>query len=239
MLKNLIAGGMIAGVAAGLIATLLQLVFIVPLILQAELYESGTLTHFVGAEMADPHDHAAHDHGTLDGTLDMVPVSDMQRNALTLLANLATYCGFGLILAAAMALAASRNIQFTARTGALWGLAGWIAVHLATGAGLPPELPGSYSAALQDRQIWWVATAVLSAGGLILLAYGRGAAAVALGGVALALPHVFGAPHPAELGGVVPPEMAALFVARSLAVAAVVWAVLGTVIGAAMARAAR
>jgi len=233
MLKKLVASGMIAGIAAGLIATLLQLVFVVPLIVQAELYESGQVQHFA---MAAP-DHlsdapsaaasaadAAHETDTDTGF-------DLTRHGLTVIANVATYSGFALLLAAAFGLAEGWGVQLNARNGALWGAAGFVALHLATGAGLPPELPGNLAADLQARQIWWLVTAVLSFGGIMAIAYGRNAATLALGAAVIAIPHLVGAPHSPEFGGLVPPELMALFVARSLAVAAIVWVVLGGLAG--------
>jgi cobalt transporter subunit CbtA len=242
MLRKLVASGMIAGIAAGLIATLLQLVFVVPLIVQAELYESGQLQHFA---MAAP-DHlsdapsavasaadAAHDHNDGLHTHETDPDTgfDLTRHGLTVIANIATYSGFALLLAAAFGLAEGWGVRLNARSGALWGAAGFIAVHLATGAGLPPELPGNFAADLQARQIWWLVTAALSFGGIMAIAYGRNAATLALGAAVIAIPHLVGAPHSPEFGGLVPPELMALFVTRSLAVAAIVWVVLGGLAG--------
>ncbi|MEX0970770.1 MAG: CbtA family protein [Paracoccaceae bacterium] len=245
MLKKLVASGMIAGVAAGLIATLLQLVFVVPLLFQAELYESGTLTHFAQAghdhhapaEADAGHDHDSHSH-------DAEPVVEAQsqagnppngfdfvRHGLTLLSNIAAFCGFGLLLVAAFGLAQGQGIAVSTRMGALWGVAGFIAFHLAAGAGLPPELPGNFAADLQARQIWWVGAGLLTALGLYSFAYMRGLGGIVLGALLIVLPHIMGAPHPHEFGGPVPPELMALFVARSYAVAAITWLVLGAVAG--------
>lgn len=247
MLKKLVASGMIAGVAAGLIATLLQLVFVIPLIFQAELYESGVLEHFaqaapdhhaaapaeVGtAATPEPEAEAALDHN--DGSHSLAPAGegfDLERHGLTLLANLASYCGFGLLLAAAFGLAQGMGVRLDARVGAIWGAAGFAAFHVAAGAGLPPELPGNFAAALEDRQLWWVATGVLTAAGLYALGYGRGFVGLLLGVVLILLPQLIGAPHPDEFGGYVPPELMALYVTHTMAVAAVVWLVLGGVAG--------
>ena len=46
MLKSLFASALFAGVAAGLLAALLQMALLVPLIAEAELYETGEKTHF-------------------------------------------------------------------------------------------------------------------------------------------------------------------------------------------------
>jgi predicted cobalt transporter CbtA len=51
-----------------------------------------------------------------------------------------------------------------------------------------------------------------------------------------AAPHLIGAPHPHEGAGLVPPELAATFAARSLGVNALMWALLGLATGALYAR---
>ena len=55
MLKNMLSSALIAGVAAGLIAALLQFVFVQPVLLHAELYEGGELVHFEG--VIEDHGH--------------------------------------------------------------------------------------------------------------------------------------------------------------------------------------
>ncbi len=66
MVQRLFAGGLFAGLSAGALAALLQLVFVVPLIHQGELYETGVLTHFAAPDSGHTHapgdDSAPHDH---------------------------------------------------------------------------------------------------------------------------------------------------------------------------------
>jgi predicted cobalt transporter CbtA len=88
-------------------------------------------------------------------------------------------------------------------------------------------LPGSVAANLLLRQSWWIATAAATALGLGLMIFVRAAWAIPIGVALLAAPHIVGAPHPAEGAGLVPPELAAEFAARSLGVNAVFWALLG------------
>jgi cobalt transporter subunit CbtA len=47
MAKNLFVSAICAGIVAGLIAALLQFMFVVPALLEGELYESGARLHFV------------------------------------------------------------------------------------------------------------------------------------------------------------------------------------------------
>jgi cobalt transporter subunit CbtA len=214
-----------------------------PIIIEAEKYEGG------GA----PHDHAAgtptHDHGAAtDATVpaistpaddtsaaavveeaEWVPPDGIARTLYTSLATIVMGVGYGLILLAAMSLA---GVRVTARTGLAFGVAGFIAVALAPAMGLPPEIPGSGAAELGARQAWWFfavgATAIGIAG--LLLATNIW---LQIGGVMLiALPQIFGAPHPQEYVSTAPAELAGHFAATSLAVTAIFWAVLGYASGA-------
>jgi len=113
----------------------------------------------------------------------------------------------------------------------LWGFAGFIAFQLAPSVGLPIEVPGSAAADLQDRQIWWFATAIATTAGLWLLGYGKGWAQYAAAVVLILMPHVIGAPLPDAYYGPTPPELASLFASRALAVALIGWAILGLLAG--------
>ena len=72
---------------------------------------------------------------------------------------------------------------------------------------------------------------VLTALGLGLMIFARKPVWIVLGVAVLAAPHVIGAPQPDRLGGAVPPELAAHFVAASLVTAAVFWTLLGWLSG--------
>ncbi len=234
MIRNLVASALFAGFAAGLFAAALQFVFVQPVLLQGELYELGRLVH-VGVASAG-HDHSSHDHAaaqTAAGTApEAAPPADLARSALTVLFTALIYCGYALVLVAGFALAEVRGERVSARAGLIWGLAGFIAVHFAPAAGLPPELPGMAAADLTARQIWWGATVVSTAAGLWLIGFGRSVPVWALAAVLIAVPHLIGAPQPEVMTGPVPPELAALFAGRTLAVGMAVWAVLGLLAGA-------
>jgi len=83
------------------------------------------------------------------------------------------------------------------------------------------------AADLYSREIWWAMTAFATAVGLWILAFGKSPAMMVLAAVLLFLPHLIGAPHPAEMAGTPPPELSSLFASRSLAVGMAVWVVLG------------
>ncbi len=204
---------MFAGAAAGLIAALLQLYFVQPVLLHAELYESGQLVHF-GAE------------STVSAHPDL-PGFDPVRDVLSMIFTMLVYTGYSMILIALMALAESRGAVIDARTGLVWGIAGFVTVHFAPGFTLAPEVPGVAAADVYARQIWWFATVIAAAAAMWLIAFGRNWAAWAAAIVLLLAPHVIGAPEPDVLTGPVPTEIGALFAARAYGVGMMAWVMLG------------
>ncbi len=216
MTKHLLTSALFAGLAAGLLAALLQFAFVVPSLLEGELYETGARVHFT--EGAAQSDRGAPGLG-----------DDISRHLMTVAFDVVTYIGYGLILAALISLSAMRGATITARTGLIWGLCGFIAVQLAPAFGLPPELPGTVGAEIAARQVWWFAAVLFTAAGLWLIAFGRSFAPLA--GIALILaPQLYGAPQPPGYYGVAPPELAAHFATLSLGTAAAGWALLGTLV---------
>lgn len=231
MTQKLFSSGLFAGLAAGLVVALLQFLLTEPLILEAEEYESGAKVHFAGvAEHGqatnDAHDHSAHEHGTGEAESSL-----WHRFSLAFGADFIAFVAWGLILVAGFAMAERFGKPVSQSMALMWGAAGFTAVHIATGVGMPPELPGTPTADLQARQIWWSLTVLFSAGGLAILAYAGGGFRYVSAAALLVLPHLIGAPRLAEYGGVAPPELASEFVARSYAVALVGWATLGAVAG--------
>ena len=216
MLGRILTSGLIAGAAAGLCAAVLHLMFIQPVLLHAELYESGELVHFGAA--SGP---AARPGFGLD------PV----RDGLSAIFSMLTYAGFALILVALMALAEGRGAIISARSGMLWGIAGFVAVLLAPAFSLPPEVPGVAAADILPRQVWWFATAISAGVAMWLLAFGRCWRAWGAAAVLLLAPHAIGAPEPDSFAGPVPTELGALFAARVLGVGLVVWVLLGLLSG--------
>ncbi len=212
MLYRLVTSALFAGFAAGLIAALLQLAFVQPHLLHAEMFESGALTHSVTA-----------------GSLTHGPAYefDAMRDVLSVLFSALIYVGYGLMLVAGMAFASERGHVITARSGIIWGLAGFIAVHFAPAIGLPPELPGSSAADVGARQIWWFSTVGATALALWLIAFGRSMISWGVAAVLLAAPHIIGAPHPEKFHGGVPPELAGLFASNAMGVGMAAWVVLG------------
>jgi cobalt transporter subunit CbtA len=250
MFQRIFATALGAGVAVGLIVAVLQHFSLVPLILEAEKYEDGILTvqhkhtqlvprpddiggaiagalpAVVGQAQAQEHEHP---------TVNAAGITDDSpwRAVFTFIATTLTAIGFALLLAGAFAVS-GRAVN--AREGLLWGLAGFTAFALAPAFGLPPELPGSVAAEITSRQIWWIGTMAATVIGLGLLVFVRRTWAIPVAIALLIAPHLIGAPHPHEGAGLVPPELAATFAARSLGVNAVLWALLGLATGGLYAR---
>lgn len=233
MIFRMIQAGVFAGFAAGIIAAVLHFALVQNLILLGERYESGELTHFesTGGETAgDDHNHThsdgtVHDHSAEPGA--ETGGGAIIRNVLTVLFTASVYIGYGILLAAGMAVAGALGQTVGAKDGLLWGIAGFAALQLAPALGLPPEMPGTPAADLTARQVWWLGTAIATGAGLAALAYLRNAAGAAVAVVLVVLPHVIGAPQLEEYAGSAPPELAAVFSARALAVGLVAWVVLG------------
>lgn len=201
MISRTLMTGLLAGLAAGIVLTLLYVGKIQPLILAAEGFESGS-------GQAGP--------------------ATMARLFDTFLFNLITGVGFGLLLAAAFVL---RGQPVGARDGLLWGVAGFAVFVLAPSAGLPPELPGTMKPPVEDRQLWWLFTVAATAAGTGLIAFQARRAVKAAGVALLLLPHIVGAPHAEDHAGLLPAELAASYVGVTLGAMALFWLVLGGVAG--------
>lgn len=233
MIRRLLLAAIAAGVLAGVVATVAQSVRVIPLILQAETYETAGATAAPAHEDAvgtAAHDRHAHDHGA------WAPDDGLERLAYTLLANLIAGVGFACVLGAGMMFA---DHQGSLTSGALWGAAGFLAFTLAPAVGLPPELPGVEAADLTARQGWWLLTALLTAAGLALLALPKSLLLKMLGAALIVVPHAIGAPHPEIHGGLAPAALAAEFAVASLITAAIFWLVLGAGLGGFLERFAR
>ena len=216
MYSRFLISALFAGACAGLIAGLLQLIFVQPVLLHAELYETGELVHFGGAAVSAHPD---------------LPGFDAMRDGLSLIFTMLTYTGYALILLAAMGIAEDRGARIDGRNGLIWGVAGFVAFHLAPGVTLAPEVPGVAAADVSARQIWWFATVATAGVALWLIAFGRNWGVWVIAAVLLMAPHVIGAPQPDVFTGPVPTEIGALFAARALGVGLAAWALLGSFAG--------
>ena len=217
MFRQIVFAAALAGLLGGLLITAMQYVSVVPLILEAETFETA----------------AAHDHGDRDPAAHdtaeeaWAPADGLERALYRLAANILMGIGFALLLAAGFALTG----QGGWRTGLYWGLAGFAAFMLAPAIGLPPEVPGAESAPLVERQLWWLGTIAATAGGLALMLLTRSWQWIAAGAALIALPHVIGAPQPAHHGGLAPDSLAREFVVAVLVTGFLFWLALGALSG--------
>lgn len=200
LFRRTITAALAVGVLAGLLLAALQQFAVTPLILEAEQFELPE------AAPAD-HPHAGHSHSHSHGHGDgeaWAPADGAERSGYTYLTSSLLAIGFALVLVSAMS--ARRHQQL--KQGLLWGLAGFITFFGAPTLGLEPELPGMAAADLEGRQLWWLLTVALTGAGLACAAFAPGllkASALPL----LALPHLLGAPQPAEHGFPGQPDSAA------------------------------
>jgi len=212
--RQLVFAALCAGLLSGVLAAVAHQIGTVPLILEAETYEAA----------APPHAHPA--VAPADTNPGWEPETTIERALYTLAADVLAAIGFALLLAAGLAL---RGGAVTWREGLFWGLAGFATFTLAPGLGLPPELPGSESAALVERQLWWLATAVATGGALALIAFAKRPRYAILAATLIVLPHLYGAPQPAEhAGGAAPEALTHQFVVAATLVSMLFWLALGS-----------
>ncbi len=229
MTARLFTSALFAGLAAGLIAVLLQYFLTEPLILEAEQYESGAKVHFAGVPAAQ--EAAPAPSSEMHMQEDPEDVSLFHRFGLAFAADFITFIAWGLIMVAGFGVAEHFGRHVSLNDALWWGVGGFVAVHLAPGVGLSPELPGILAAPLHARQIWWVMTVISAAGAMALIGYGRNVLAIGAALILLVVPHIIGAPELDEFTGKVPPELAGTYVAHAYAVAFAAWMTLSFVAG--------
>lgn len=236
MVHRIFFAALAAGLLAGALISVVQSVTTTPIILQAEEFEGAGHDHaaqnlpgaglrlamaselpLAQAQLTDTDDGHAHDA--------WAPEDGLERTLYTAVANLVAGVGFALLVVAGIAL---RGTPVTVGVGVLWGAAGFVVFTLAPALGLAPEVPGSITAGLEARQYWWVFAAAGAALGLGLIVFCEAWYWKLLGGVALAIPHIVGAPQPDSIGGTVPPELAGQFAATSIVVGAIFWVLIGS-----------
>jgi len=235
MFKTIVFSAFGAGLLVCLAVSALQFVTTAPLILHAEEFEGG------GGEA---HDHGAAGEGIgtdaspvevhEDGGAyvhdeeEWAPSDGFERAAYTVLANLVIAFAVSLMLLGGMALTGN---PIDARSGFLWGVAGFAALSLLPSLGLPPELPGTPAADIISRQVWWLGAAAASAIGIALIAFSRHWLAKAAGVALLVAPHFIGAPVPPSHDVTYPGALAGEFVVASLIVSALLWSLSGLTAG--------
>ena len=220
MFKRIAQTAGFTGLLAALLLTLLQSFWITPLILQAETYENAP------AEQVHEHAHGeAAPAGHVHDDEAWSPEDGWQRIVSTTGGNLVVAVGFALMLAALYTLRAPGKTS----QGLFWGLAGFAVFTLAPTLGLPPELPGTAAAELNQRQIWWIGTAASTAVALALIVFAQNWLLKALGVAILVVPHLIGAPQPETHESLAPEALESQFVMASLLTNAVFWIAMGLI----------
>jgi cobalt transporter subunit CbtA len=230
MVRESLLTALVAGFVAAIFLTVVQSIWITPLILQAETYEEAPETHGAEAHSADTHGEgapvstpAAHHHHDED---DWKPRNGWQRTAFTLASNLLLGVGYGLVLVALFLLWREPR---SSGWGVAYGIAGFAVFFAAPSWGLPPELPGTAAAELLARQEWWVLTAGATAAGLLLFFSRRKPAWRVLAIAIILAPHFIPAPHPAVEGSLAPASLQTEFRLATTIANALFWLLLGLV----------
>lgn len=214
MFNRILLSACVAGILAALALTVVQHVWVAPLILQAETYEDAAQA---GVEEHDAH-HAEHQHESA-----WQPENGWQRTLSTAISNSVMGIGFALILCGMYTLRRPPGVA----QGLGWGLAGYVIFFAAPAIGLPPDLPGTAAAELAARQYWWLGTAAATAAGLGLI-FLQPRKAFKVGGVLLlAVPHLIGAPHPAVPQSLAPETLQTQFRLTTIFINAAFWVMLG------------
>lgn len=215
MFSRLLLTALLAGSLAALVLTVVQALWVTPLILQAEVYENA----------------AVHEHDPAEAEA-WQPETEAQRLLATGLGNAVLALGYGLMFVGLFVLRRPAH----ALQGLAWGLAGFTVFFAAPSLGLPPELPGSAAAALLSRQHWWLSTVAATALGLGLLFLQQRRSWQGLGLLLLAIPHLIGAPQIAESISLAPATLQTQFRLLTLVCNALFWALLGLLSAAAFRR---
>lgn len=234
MIGRFVLAALVVGLLAGGVLTVLQNLRLTPLILAAEVYEKvDDAKKDVAAGQSAPAPACKEGMSGMtmcpeNGAAEWEPAPGLQRIGLAGVASLLAGGGFAAILAG---LSLLLNVPITRANGWIWGLSGFFAVHLATGVGLAPEIPGMPVADLTLRQIWWLGTIIATSAAIYCFAIRKEFWAPFLGVILLAIPHIIGAPLAPEGETSVPPALAAEFAANALACAAIFWLVMGVLLG--------
>ena len=239
-IKRIVSTAALAGLLAGLSLTMVQQWQVRPLIQQAELIEqAATEAHehaqpaHAHSESSGPdhthvHQHADEAHGDATTAQHQAaqwqPAEGTERLMFTALANISLAVGFALLLTSALFLHGGSTGW---RAGLAWGLGGYLVFFIAPSIGLPPELPGTVSAPLAARQLWWISTVASAGAGLALLYFGRRSLKI-IGILFLLLPFLIGAPHPDIAAESLPHALTQAFVIATALANGLFWLVLGT-----------
>ena len=226
MTKRLFPAVLIAGLAGGIVVSILQAMLLAPLMDFAEFLEMGA---------------RAEDYVAPKGIF-TIAFSNLEMAINTFAFDTLSALAFALIMAAGI-LFQGRNISF--KIGLVWGLFGWFAFSLAPALGQPPAPPGSAYIDLEARQLWWWLCVASTSMGIVLLVFiGDWAGECGIqagirngwwpkvaGAVLVLLPHIIGAPESPQQGLNIPPNLSRDFALYSLISTFAFWQTIGGVLG--------
>ncbi|MDH3335781.1 MAG: CbtA family protein [Rhodospirillaceae bacterium] len=226
MTKRLFPAVLIAGIAGGIIVSILQAILLAPLMDFAEFLEMG----------ARPEDYVA------PKGIFALALSNPEMTLNTFAFDALGGVSFALIIGAAMVF---QNRAISLKTGFIWGLFGWFAFSLAPALGQPPALPGSAYIDLEARQLWWWLCVASTSVGIVLLVFigdwagecgikagiRNGWWPKVVGAVLVLLPHILGAPESAQQDSNIPAHLSRDFALYSLISTFVFWQTIGGALG--------
>ncbi len=188
--RRLILSALLVGFLSGAVFSLLQIAFVNPIIFAAETFEVAE----PGATDADTHQHQ-HDHSHTHNAEAWAPEDGSERTFYTFLSNVLAGIGFSALILSLMSQLQGQGITRISHVkGIIWGAAGFTAFFVAPGIGLPPEIPGIEAAAIESRQLWWVA-AVACVGLGLLVAFFAPIKLKLIGVVLMVVPYIAPIPH--------------------------------------------
>lgn len=188
--RHIITIAFLTAIISGVFLGIMQSFSTTPIIYSAEVYEveqaPAATNHAHSADIAHGHDKA-----------EWQPANEAERISYTFIADVLIAFGHSLLLTSFMLFIFLKfgKPSISWKSGLLIGLGGYASFYMATVIGLPPEVPGSITADLHARQLWWTLTIVGTVIGLSTL-YLAPKAFKVVGLVFIVLPHIIGAPHP-------------------------------------------
>ncbi|WP_148252315.1 CbtA family protein [Aidingimonas lacisalsi] len=173
MFRFLVLSACLVGVVLGLTMTAIQSAGVTPILLAAEQYEVSDDAH-ASSGSQDGHEHggqASHHHDEEA----WAPDDGAERLFYTAVSNILAGIGFSAILLVLVNQLHERGrLSLTVGRGLLVGGLCYLVIFVAPSLGLPPEIPGTSAAALESRQLWWLAAVFMAAAGLGILILARG-----------------------------------------------------------------
>jgi cobalt transporter subunit CbtA len=216
--RTLVLSAFAIAIIAGAMLSIYQAFFITPIIVGSEVYEVVEAVTHHQAEVAEA----------------WAPEDGIERHSWNFVSNFLLCFAYALILLSAMSIRTSVNTV----KGVFWGGAAYLTIFVAPALGLPPEIPGMEAAHLEERQVWWLVTVVLTAISLWLIAFQNNVYKV-LGIFLLIIPHMLGAPQP-EIHGFANTDPAAVealtrlwhdFILQTSIANALLWVIIGALSG--------